>query len=134
MDVFKRIHERLLAYPELNVQAGSLQIVVDAPSADGFEVSLMIVDGEYTVGYAGWHEHFQSADEAIACFFYGLFGDCRLKVVLRGADEYRWSLENRRGSEWNMVSVTGLLFFPFWRRKRTVYRRNALPERGVSDE
>lgn len=126
MEVLDEIRARLRGHPLLRIQERPNQLLIEPPSADGFTVSILCEDGEYTVGYDGWHEIFQSHEEAINCFLYGLFGDGRLRVVIRGSYECGWSLERRQGLEWQEVSSTSLIFTPFWRRKRIVYRRNAI--------
>ena len=76
------------------------------------------------MGFDGWHEHFDTEEEALNCFEFGLSGNCRLKVVYRGSFAHRWTLESKTDSGWREDSTTGLLVFPFWRRRRAVYLTN----------
>ena len=92
--------------------------------SSGFEVVLSYGDGEFIVSFAGWHEPFDSADEALRCFMFGLSARCRLRVLSRGSFDYRWFVQARRGDEWVDDSETGLLVFPFWLRRRERYLQN----------
>ncbi|GIW82814.1 MAG: hypothetical protein KatS3mg105_4621 [Gemmatales bacterium] len=138
MGAVEQIVERLERHPELVYRVSSGTVTVEPPTAEGFSVSLTEGAGAWVVAFDGWHEHFTSADEALRCFAFGLSDRCRLRVHLRGSFAYRWAVEERTEAGWREVSVTGLLFFPFWRRPRVVYRQNAVlssavPDRG-SDE
>ena len=94
------------------------------PDASGFEAVLSHGDDEFIVSFAGWHEHFDSADEALRCFMFGLSRRCRLRVLSRGSFDYRWFVQARREDGWVDDSETGLLLFPFWLRRRERYLQN----------
>ncbi|MHB1423131.1 MAG: hypothetical protein ACYC3I_08045 [Gemmataceae bacterium] len=125
MSAIERIMEKLQRLPDLNYQVASGTITVDPSTAQGFVVSLTESNGEYSVRYEGWHEHFASEEEALACFAFGFSDRCRLRIELRGSFPYRWTVEQRTEKGWQEVSTTGLLIFPFWRRRLVVYRQNA---------
>jgi hypothetical protein len=126
MSAIERIKERLQRYPQFVYRVSAGKIVVEPPTPDGFTVSLTEGVGEWLVEFDGWHEHFTSEEEAVNCFAFGLSDQCRLRVSYRGSFPYRWTVEERTGNGWREESTTGLLFFPFWRRRRTVYRQNAI--------
>lgn len=102
--------------------ADSIRYVPEEP--DGFEPMLSRGDGEFTVSFAGWHEPFNSIDEALRCFTFGLSECCRLRVLSRGSIDYRWTVQARREGRWEDDSETGLLIFPFWLRRRERYLQN----------
>lgn len=86
--------------------------------SEGFRVSLKAGENEYTVSYDdGWHDHFTDEKDALGCFFFGLSEQCRLKILQRGDFPYRWIVEYFEEGQWRMDSETGLLLFPFWRKK-----------------
>ncbi len=61
--------------------------------------------------------------------FYSRVGRrCRLKVFRRGRIDYRWTLEYHNKAGWKEDSTTGLLLFPFWRKREVIYRQNAAIE------
>jgi len=91
---------------------------------DGFDVWLYPAHNQWIVGYDGWHEHFASVEQAMACFLDAFSGELRLRVSLRGRHAHSWTLEARNGETWRPVSTTGRLFFAFWRRRRIEYRQN----------
>jgi hypothetical protein len=121
------IREKLRGHPGLTAVETPDAITVVAATPDGFDVSLHCGDGEYIVSMAGWHAHFDAdeTDRALDCFAFGLSDAARLRVERRGARDYRWTLEALTDGVWREDSVTGLLFFPFWRRKTVRYLCNA---------
>ncbi len=134
MSVVQTIADRLREHhPALSTRVEGDTITVEPLDEQGFTVSLYAADGSYTVGFDGWHEHFDSEGEALNCFAFGLSGDCRLKIVYRGSFAHRWTVEFKTDAGWEEDSTTGLLVYPFWRRPRVVYRTNgrniATPER-----
>ena len=83
--------------------------------------------GTYQVSYDGWHEHFDDRERALNCFAYGLVGEVRLKVTLRGSFECAWTLQVQDESgAWVDESTTGLIFVPLWRKQRYEIRQNCL--------
>ena len=90
----------------------------------GFGVDLRTGSKGFTVFFEGWHEEFTSEDEAVSCVTFGLSEACRLAVTYRGQMPVKWTVESRKGDRWSADSETGLLWVPFWLRKRVVYRQN----------
>ena len=120
------IKARLKSYPNVRNEEDADSIRVRPIDESGFEVSLYHKPTVYTVTFEGWHEDFSSPEEALECFAFGLSDECRLKVTMRGHVAQRWTLEPRKGESWIEESTTGLIFFPFWRRSRIIYKRNNL--------
>jgi hypothetical protein len=126
VDVIAEIKNRLRRYPHLRFSETSRSIEVLPPEQSGFPVALFVERNGYTVHFSGWHENFESPRDALNCFSYGLSGDCRLRVTYRGSMAHRWILEEHRNGRWVAESTTGLFFFPFWRRARTVVLQNRI--------
>lgn len=124
MSAIACIVEKLKKYPELSYKLEINAVTVESTDRDGFAVWLSVRDAGYTVGFEGWHEEFESEEAALNCFAFGLSDKCRLKIEFRGNFPYRWSVEGSTADGWVTDSTTGLLLFPFWRRRRTVYRQN----------
>jgi len=111
-------------HPHLRYSVQGCTITVRAPESNGHEVWLTENTDDWIVGYDGWHEHFVSEKEALDCFAFGLSGQCRLRVCLRGNFAYRWTLETLNDNDWTTESTTDLLLCPFWRPRRIEYRQN----------
>jgi hypothetical protein len=122
--VIATIQEKLQEHPELSVEHGERFIRVLPRDAQGFAVELHESGGNLVVSFDGWHEEFEHAEEALDCFAMGLSDGARLKVVSSGGLDCNWTLETRQGAEWAPYSTTGLLFFPYWKRKMTRYLQN----------
>ena len=124
MDAIAEIRERLRERTHLEFNEAPGFIEVPAPSPTGFSVSLREADGEYSVFFDSWHEHFEEPADAVGCFGWGLSGECRLRVTYRGDTPVSTTLEYRENGEWLTYSTTALAFRPFWRRKRVELLQN----------
>lgn len=76
------------------------------------------------VGYDGWHEQFDTPEQALECFAFGLSDRCRLKVTYRGNFACNWTVEALEDGRWIEDSTTGLLLVSFWRTPRVEYGQN----------
>lgn len=126
MSAIEKIVQKLAAYPVLQWTRDTHLIQVQSLNAGGFSVWFKVQSPGFTVGYDGWHEEFDSEEEAINCFTFGLSDQCRLKVVRRGNFDCSWTVESKSGDNWIEDSTVGLFFAPFWRRKEITYRKNEL--------
>jgi hypothetical protein len=124
MSALEKIKAKLAKHPHVTAEYQGGSIVVPASSPKGFDVTFVSEHTAYLVSFDGWHEHFMSEDEAIACFGFGLSSRCRLAITFRGPTPVQWTVESERDGQWTRDSVTGLFFSPFWRAKRIEYRRN----------
>lgn len=124
MTILETIRRRLLEHPELSFEVEGNTIKVAPPSPEGFSIILNAGSRPVTVCFDGWHEQFESEEQALLCFAFGLSDLCRLKVVCRGQFEYCWTVQHKTAKGWEDDSTTGLWWFPFWRRRAVVYRRN----------
>lgn len=118
------LEQRLRKHPELAYERTGSCVSVQAPSAQGFSVSFHAAPNEFTVHFEGWHEHFETAGEALECFAFAFSGQCRLWVVYYGSRPVRWALQCRKDGSWVSDSDVGCLLFPFWRRRRVEYLYN----------
>jgi len=126
MDAIDEIREKLAKYPSVRYTESPTSIEVHPGDESGFSVRLHIENGSFTVHFEGWHEHFDSKQEALNCFAFGLSQSCRLCVVYRGSTPTRWIVESHQNGAWVQDSETGLIFFPFWRAQRLVRKQNRL--------
>jgi hypothetical protein len=127
-DPIAAIQARLRRYPQARVEVTPNRVTVLPADTSGFEVTFADLGKRYIVACDGWHEHFDSQDEALECFALALSPSARLRVSRRGRTAYRWQFQIRNGAEWVPVSETGQLFYPFWMRRTTVYLQNRLLE------
>jgi hypothetical protein len=126
MTAIGSIKTKLAEYPTTRYVETPTSIEVQPHKDSGFPVSLHVMDGSFTVYFAGWHEHFNAEAEALNCFEFGLSADCRLCVVYRGSMPTKWIVEARKDGSWIRDSETGLIFVPFWRPRRRIYLQNRL--------
>lgn len=120
------INEKLQDYSDYSIDINKKHLRVTCDNPGSFEVSISEQDGDFLVGYDGWHEHFSDLKPALNCFAFGLSEECRLKVTLRGQLECSWTVQSWTGEGWKDASTTGLILIPFWRARRTEYRLNKL--------
>jgi hypothetical protein len=127
MSAIAEIIDRIRKYPSLDYTADENSISIQPADAQGFPVELLQHSWGYAVYFGEWHEEFKSSDmdEALDCFMLGLSESCRLKVDARGGFPYRWTLEAKHDDRWVAGSEMGLFFFPFWRRRTSMYLQNS---------
>jgi hypothetical protein len=126
MNPITEIKSRLKKYPDLITEVRERFISVKPDTANGFEVWFSDDEHEYTVGYDGWHEHFDKTEveEALNCFAFGLTSECRLKVKSRGGNSYKWVMEALEDGVWVACSTTALFSFSFWQKAEIKYLSN----------
>ncbi len=130
MNILDRIKEKLQKYPHVQYEATKNSITVLPSSEAGFDVSLYVAehdsDEPFAVYYNGWHEDFDTEEEALECFALGLSSESRLKETARGGEAYKWTMEFRQDGEWHHGGTTALIFVRFWNRKSQRYLQNNL--------
>ena len=125
MKPIELLKERLKDHPEIRYKETDHSIEIPANDESGFDIVLLDESFQYTVAFdGGWHDHFDSPDEAVSCVGFGLSDLCRLKVTMRGDSPQKWTVEHLEQGQWEEDSTTCLLFFPFWRPKTVVYLQN----------
>ena len=124
MSAIEKIKEKLQKHPEVKYKADAYNISVPPRNDHGFRVTFSMSGRRFTVSFNGWHEEFDDEEEAVNCFGLGLSDRTRLKVCSGGRFEYRWAVEKKEDDTWVGVSETGLLFFPFWLKRRVFYLQN----------
>jgi len=122
MSVIQKIKDKLAKYPHIAYEHDGDTLSVTPEG--GFTVWITDLTSAYRVGFDGWHNEFTDEYEALDRFAFGLSEDCRLEVTSRGTTEYKWTLQAYERGEWVSYDTTGLVFFPYWRRKKVEYRRN----------
>lgn len=126
--------ELLADNPDLVVLRDGDDLRVEPLVADGFLVQISKHLDGITVFYDGWHEEFDVEETAVECFRMGLTRSTRLRVATAGDFAYRWTAEVLDGDVWTPAGTVGLLFWPFWRRSRTLYLQNdSLPDSILPD-
>ena len=126
MSSFPRLREKLAAHPTARVEETSNALTVLPSSPAGFSVTLRKAGARYGVSFEGWHEEFDTEDEAVDCVGFGLSNRCRLAITFRGSFPVEWTVESLRDGAWCPDSTTGLIFSPFWKAKRVEHRSNDL--------
>jgi len=127
MNLLDEIEQRLRRYPQATYERNDNSITVEPLDSDGFEVSIEDHgQHNYTICFNGWHENFDSDEEAFNVFACGLSSDCRLKEYRRGGFPYRWTLEGSEEGKWIEDSTTSLIIFPFWMKREIRILQNRL--------
>ena len=124
MKTLVELKQRLEGHPDIRFDASDKQLTIYAADENGFDISVIEDNFEATVYFGGWHQHFDTTEEAIQCVGFGLSDECRIKVHRRGAKPYRWTLEYRDGDDWKFDGFTSQVFYPFWRAKSVTYLQN----------
>ncbi|HEY1421779.1 MAG TPA: hypothetical protein VGG90_13855 [Candidatus Dormibacteraeota bacterium] len=126
-DAIDQLVAKLARYPEAEITRAESSISIRPPRNAGFTIDLHVDADHYSVFFdGGWHEEFETEEEALNCVGFGLSSSCRLTVTYRGSTPCRWAVQSREGGDWKTDSVTGLLIFPFWRRPRIAFKQNDL--------
>ena len=126
ISVFDKIIEKLAKYPQVKYEFKDEMLVIHSETESGFTVSLYYEDEEFQVYFEGWHEEFDSEDDALNSLAFGLSSECRLKEYSRGGAAYKWIVQYKENDEWINDSTTALFFFQFWKRKEIRYLQNNL--------
>jgi hypothetical protein len=131
MNVINEIKDKLQKYPSLNYEESKNSITIHTPNQDtGFDITLYIDTGEYTaytVAFGNWHGPFDTEEDALEFVTFGLSKECRMRELTRGNRPYKWIIESYQNGKWKMVQETGILFFPFWKKKtEKIYQNNIL--------
>ena len=136
MNLFSEIKKLIKKYPGLIVEEGENIISVKPGTDNGFEVWFSEDEMEYTVGFDGWHQHFEKSEveDALNCFDFGFSSKCRLKVLSRGGKDYKWILEVYEDGEWVCGSTTGLFNFAFWKKAEIKYLSNVFRNKKMNNK
>lgn len=130
MTLIKEIKDKLQNYPSLSYSESENSITIHTPNKEtGFDISLYIDTGEYTaytVVFGNWHGQFDTGEEAGEFVALGLSSECRMREFSRGNSPYKWVVESLQNGKWEMVQETGLLFFPFWKKKSEKIYQNSI--------
>ena len=130
VDPLEEIRTRLAKYPDVRLVESSNSIEVQPVDDSGFPVTFYSTSAGYAVHFAGWHDEFTSAHDALDRFAFGLSEECRLRVVYHGATATKWIVESHANGAWIADSESGLLLVPFWERRREVLLQNRLIRRA----
>jgi hypothetical protein len=126
MEPHAALIERLKRHPELIYREIPGGVRIEPPGPGGFAVEVRGGGGEWTVflGDAGFHETFDSGEEALNFVAWCYSGEARVREVWRGGSPAKAALEACQDGTWRCVSETGFIFVPFWRRRREVVLEN----------
>lgn len=120
-----KIKEKIIAHNEIKiVEENENSIIVKPDGEKSFPITVLKKDGKYFVYFKGWNQSFDTEEEALDVFAFGLSEDCRLKVVTVKDVEYKWILEYKENGKWNKDSETNIGMFPFWLKKQIKFYQN----------
>lgn len=122
-----RIEAKLKKYPDARYELIQRGIRIAPPNARGFAITLTEEPPEWVVSFGQVsHSHFGDVEDALSYLAFGLSDRCRVREMTRGSMVQRAIVEARDGDTWKFMNTTGLLFFPFWRRKQEIVYQNNL--------
>ncbi len=124
MKTLAELKQRLEDHPDIRFESSDKQLTIYASGPGGFDISVIDEENQVTVYFEGWHQHFDTTEEALQCVGFGLSGESRIKVERRGSTAYRWTLEYRDGDDWKFDGLTSLVFYPFWKTGCVSYLQN----------
>lgn len=125
--MFEDLLEKLKSCNHAQYETGQHFIRIFPTARLGFSVMIeWIWDTHFTVFLDGWHQDFDSYEEAVSCFVRAVAGGYRLKARRKGGSPFRWTVEYWDGSRWVEHSTMTNLFYPFWKPTTTNYLRNDL--------
>ena len=128
MTVIEQLRESL-ADMSVAVREHADGIIVPAISIQGFDVSILLVDGCYCVGFDRWDlDCFDASEKDMAA---SLFARClsdrtRLVVGSRGGRDVSWTLEELLGGQWRSIAHISKLASRFWLAKEVRQLQNDL--------
>ena len=122
----QQIVDKLKSYSGVAYEATEDTVTVLPDSDKGFPVTLTAHGNSFMVYYDFWHEQFDSEEEALNCFVFGLSKECRLKLTNRGQRTYKWTVEYNDQASWKEDSTTGLFNLAFWKKSTVIYLQNDL--------
>jgi hypothetical protein len=129
MSLISEIKDKLKKHPSLSYSESENSITIHTPiKKTGFDISLYIDTGEYTaftVAFGNWHGQFDTEEEAGEFVAFGLSSECRMRELTRGNSPYKWVIESLQNGKWVLEQETGLLFFPFWKKKAEKIYQNS---------
>lgn len=96
----RSLEEKLAKHPGIRFTSGDGWIEIPAQSDDGFTIRLEASADSRTVYFEGWHEHFDTDEEALECAAFGLTDACRLAVTYRGDTATSWTVQSRGTNDW----------------------------------
>jgi hypothetical protein len=132
MPHFDELVQKLRQHPDLRCQQSENELTIDCPNDGGFSISIRRNSDEYMVYFGNWHGHFDTLEEAVAFVNFGLSDCCHVREFRRGDVPYWWVIERRVEGKWLRVQTTGVLVFPFWRKKKEVILQNRVFNRDCT--
>ena len=133
--MFEGLLQKLNDCGQVRYEAGAYFVRTLAISPEGFPVKIeWIWDTHFAVLLDGWHQDFDSYEQAVRCFTLAVAGHYRLKTASKGSFHFRWTLEYWDDSAWVEDSTITDLFYPFWKPTTTNYLHNDLHCEELKDE
>ncbi len=115
---------RLRAFPQLEIWREEGRIEIPPSHEGGFPIVSEEGVGGITLHLEGWFAHIGVIAEAEEWVLFALSRECRLRVELRGARAYAWTVEERDGAAWKAIAGVRRRCWAFWRRATVVYLQN----------
>ncbi|MFN8576669.1 MAG: hypothetical protein U0354_07415 [Candidatus Sericytochromatia bacterium] len=120
-----KIKEKIINHNEIKIIDETDNSITIKPDGDNtFPITVIIKDNKYSVYFKGWHENFNTEEEALDVFAFGLSEDCRLRVIVVKDIEYKWILEFKEKNKWIKNSEKNIGMFPLWLKKQEKIYQN----------
>lgn len=123
-DALADIRARAERRPTLRVRAIDNGVLLAAPNPGGFDIVVRRLSDRWLVAFGGscFHEEFDDPDDAVSFVAFALSERCRVKEL--GLPFLRRSIVERRdGDVWPPIMEVGALWWPWFKRVKTLQNR-----------
>lgn len=120
-----KIKEKIISHNEIKIiEENENSITVKPDGERTFPITVIFKENKFFVYFKGWHQGFNTEEEALDVFAFGLSEDCRLKVISSKDIEYKWIVEFKEKGKWLENSEVNIGMFPFWQKKEIKFYQN----------
>lgn len=126
LDPIAEIERKLAAYPAVRHLREGDSIAIEPVNENGFAISLHPSRDGWLVAFGSrFHEHFETAEDALSFIAFGLSDSCRLREI-HFPFLVRALVDRRNGETWISIYETGSLARPIPQRPRHRTFQNAV--------
>lgn len=110
-----------------------LEFYYKAASESEFDVRAEFFENSFTLYCDGWHDDFlaeedpiQNAEKALEILKSIFKGKVRLLIKTAGRLPYKWLIILEEGIDWNVMGLTGLIFYNYFGKRKVVKKVNRI--------
>jgi len=110
-----------------------LEFCYNARSALEFDVFAEFFEDSFTICCDGWHDEFvmeqdttENGRNVLEKLKFVFEGKVKLRVTYAGRSAHKWQLLFDEAIDWHVMRLTGLLFYNYFGRRKTVQKVNKI--------